>query len=359
MRLRPIRMLASLSTRLTSSRARRDERGVALVLAGLGMMAFCAMAALSLDIGMMLEARRQTQNAADAAAHAAAQEMPNQSAARAAAQLYWDLNAPTVGTATLDITFPDSHSVRVEASNQVAFFLAPVFGVDSADVTVAAQVGASALPADVVIAMDTSGSMCKDSHGLMLTCPTKGTLHPWAEVQAATLAFPNYLLTHTEDWLGLVSFSTQPTRQMPMSQGYASYPTKVNNLHPDGYTNIGGAIAESISTIAQGRPNSGNLKIIVLVTDGVPNVYPNGNNWTICGGSGCSQAYNYGRTQAAAAAAQDIRLYTIGLGDSVNSAYLAELAATGHGSYVESPTAADLEAAFAEVARRARIAFTE
>ncbi|MEZ4501264.1 MAG: vWA domain-containing protein [Dehalococcoidia bacterium] len=341
-------------------RWRNEESGQALVLTGLASLALIGMAALALDIGMLLEARRQTQNAADAAAHAAAQEMPDQAAAEAAAQLYWDLNAPTLGNATLEVSFPDSRSVRVEASNEIDFMLAPVLGIDSGDVTVAAEVGADALPADVVIAMDTSGSMCADSHGLRLTCPGGVTLHPWQEVEEATLAFPDYLLTHTEDWLGLVSFSTEPHREMPMSQGYASYPTHVGNLHPDGYTNIGGALEESIRTINQGRPNAGHSKIIVLVTDGIPNVYPgHGSNWNICGGSGCSQAYNYGRTQAEAAAAQGIRVYTIGLGDGVNSTYLAELASTGNGSYVESPTADDLEEAFAEVARRARIAFTE
>ena len=325
------------------------------------MMSFMAMAALSLDIGMYMEARRQTQNAADAAAHAAAQAMPDQAAAQAAADLYWDLNRPSLGTATLSVTFPSATNVRVEAHNEVPFAFAPVIGVLAGEVFVAAEVGADALPADVVIAVDTSGSMCKDSHGLMLNCPNPGSsLHPWAEVQEATLAFPDYLLTHTEDWLGLVSYSSDATREMPMSQGYASYPTKVGNLHPSGYTNIGHAIQVSIDTAVQGRPGSETMKIIVLITDGVPNIYPaGGGGWNNCGGSGCAAARNYGFDQADAAAALGIRLYTIGLGASVDADYLTELADHANGTYVESPTAADLEAAFAEVARRARIAFVE
>ena len=359
--MRATRMIRSLGTvidRLTR-RGRSEEQGIALVLAGLGMMSFLAMAALSLDIGMFMEARRQTQNAADAAAHAAAQEMPDLAAAQAAADLYWTLNEPSLGASTLNVSFPTNQSVRVEAYNAVPFFFAPVFGVLSGDVEVAAQVGADGQPADVVIAVDTSGSMCRDSHGLMLTCPNVPNLQPWTQVQEATLAFPDYLLTHTDDWLGLVSYSTEANREMPMSQGYASFPAKVGNLHPDGYTNIGHAIQESTDVATQGRPNVSTLKIIVLVTDGVPNVYPGGGgSWTTCSGT-CAATQNYGRDMAEAAAAQGIQLYTIGLGATVDSDYLTELAELANGAYVESPTAADLEAAFAEVARKARISFTE
>ncbi|MEZ4502291.1 MAG: VWA domain-containing protein [Dehalococcoidia bacterium] len=339
--------------------AAENEDGVAIVLTAMMMVVMCGMAALGLDVGMLFAARRQTQNAADAAAHAAAQELPNLAAAQTAANDYWILNEPTLGTPSFAVSFPDSDSVRIEAHNEVEFFFAPILGFFSGDVEVAAQVGANAQPADVVIAVDTSGSMCRDSHGPMLNCPNVANLEPWNDVESATLAFPDYLLTRSDDWLGLVSYSSEATRQMPMSQGYPSYDTTVMSLHPSGYTNIGHALEVSVDTITQGRPNVDTMKIIVLVTDGVPNIYGSPGHWTNCGGSGCAAARNYALNVADDAELEGIRIYTIGLGNSVDASFLTDLAERTGGAYVESPTAADLETAFAEVARKARIKFTE
>ncbi len=49
-----------------------DERGLVLVFAGMGMMAFLAATMLALDVGMVMTARGQAQNSADAGALAGA-----------------------------------------------------------------------------------------------------------------------------------------------------------------------------------------------------------------------------------------------------------------------------------------------
>lgn len=50
----------------------RDERGMSLVFVGLGLMGFVAASMLAIDVGMLMTARAQAQNSADAGAHAGA-----------------------------------------------------------------------------------------------------------------------------------------------------------------------------------------------------------------------------------------------------------------------------------------------
>ena len=50
----------------------RDESGFSLVFVGLGCMAFVAASMLAIDVGMLMTARSQAQNSADAGALAGA-----------------------------------------------------------------------------------------------------------------------------------------------------------------------------------------------------------------------------------------------------------------------------------------------
>ena len=53
-------------------RLRRNERGMTLLFVGVGFTAFMAATTLAIDVGMVMTARSQAQNAADAGAHAGA-----------------------------------------------------------------------------------------------------------------------------------------------------------------------------------------------------------------------------------------------------------------------------------------------
>ena len=356
-----IRML-----RLLFSRLRAEERGVVLVLVGAAMFGLIGMTALTVDVARYFELRRQLQNGVDAAAHAAAVRLTDgQGAAAAAATEYWDLNEPSLGDATLiDVSFPGGADtrVRVEAEATIGFLFAPLLGFsDATIVSVVAIVASDAQPIEVVVVLDRSGSMCRDSHGLILECPDPPPQwEPFTQVQAAAIAFPDSLITHTDDRLGLVSYSTEASRDMPISQGYAGYTNQVENLEPTGWTNIGHAIAEAADMLTGGGPNPDAQKIIVLLSDGVPNIYPDGGGgWTNCGSSGCAASYNYGRTEAANAADDGIDIFTIGLGLTVDGDYLQELATTGNGAYVFAPTGEALQEAFETIARLINIRFVE
>ena len=53
-------------------RLRRDESGMSYVFVGMGLMAFLSASMLAIDVGMMMTARNQAQNSADAGALAGA-----------------------------------------------------------------------------------------------------------------------------------------------------------------------------------------------------------------------------------------------------------------------------------------------
>ena len=346
---------------------RSEERGAVLVLMGAAMFGLIGMTALTVDAARYFELSRQLQNGVDAAAQAATVKLPEgPGAASAAATEYWNLNQPSLGDATLvDVSFPDGESrVRVEAEATIEFLFAPVMGFLDATVSASAEVALDARTVDVIVVIDRSGSMCLDSHGLMLECSDPPPQwEPFMQVQDAAIAFPDFIMTHTEDRLGLVSYSTDTTRDIPLSQGYAGFINQiefqVQNLVPGGYTNIGGALAEAYAAVTQGSPNTDAEKIIVLLSDGVPNVYPAlGNGWEVCV-SGCAESYNYGLTEAEHAADNGVDIYTIGLGGTVDHDYMEQLATIGNGTYIFSPTPEELDDAFAQVARLIRVKFVE
>jgi Flp pilus assembly protein TadG len=53
-------------------RLSRDESGMSLVFIGMGLMAFLSASMLAIDVGMLMTARNQAQNSADAGALAGA-----------------------------------------------------------------------------------------------------------------------------------------------------------------------------------------------------------------------------------------------------------------------------------------------
>jgi Flp pilus assembly protein TadG len=145
----------------------RDERGMTLVMVGCGFLAFMSATMLAVDVGQMMVARTQSQNAADAGALAGAvalvfDDFNNRSASGPAVQ-----NAIAAGTSTqnkvlngqtsvipADVTFPaiDKIRVRVERStargNPVRMFIGPMVGINTANVGAIAT--AEVIPANSV-----------------------------------------------------------------------------------------------------------------------------------------------------------------------------------------------------------------
>ncbi len=144
----------------------RDERGMSLVFVGLGFMGFIAATMLAIDVGMLMTARAQAQNSADAGALAGAvalafdnfddrtPEGPAVTNAIGRAEQN-EVMAQTVSVLPEDVTFPTDETgapnrIRVTVhrtaarSNPLGLFIAPMFGTDTADITATATAEVSA-----------------------------------------------------------------------------------------------------------------------------------------------------------------------------------------------------------------------
>jgi Flp pilus assembly protein TadG len=154
----------------------RSERGQTAVLTVMFLAALLGMAALVLDVGSWMREQRATQAAADAAALAAAQALPDSPGqADVLAASYLGKNGG--GTATVTFTgkntASDTVSVRVER-NAPGFF-AKLFGVDSVDVSAKATARATGLDqarwvAPIVVNIKHPKLNCGSSGGKPVPC---------------------------------------------------------------------------------------------------------------------------------------------------------------------------------------------
>jgi Flp pilus assembly protein TadG len=138
-------------------RLRRDESGMSYVFVGLGFMAFLSASMLAIDVGMMMTARNQAQNSADAGALAGATALlvddfndrspsgPAVTNAIAGAQANTVMSG-VVSVEPNDVTFPNDEAgqpTRVQVSvhrrtsrgNPLSTMIATFFGMPTADVS--------------------------------------------------------------------------------------------------------------------------------------------------------------------------------------------------------------------------------
>ncbi|HEY7794390.1 MAG TPA: pilus assembly protein TadG-related protein [Gaiellaceae bacterium] len=109
----------------------RHDRGQAAVLTVLFIVALMGAVALTLDVGSWFREKRATQAAADAAALAGAQGLPESAdEAHVLAEEYLGKNDG--GDAT--VTFPAADRVTVDVTRDAPGFFAKVFGIDSVEV---------------------------------------------------------------------------------------------------------------------------------------------------------------------------------------------------------------------------------
>jgi Flp pilus assembly protein TadG len=151
-------------------RLAHEEDGFSLVFVGLGFMAFLAVSMLAIDVGMLMTARSQAQNSADAGALAGATALvynnwDDRSASGPAvrnalgASRGNQVMAATVSVNPEDVTFPpapDGQNSRVKVNvfrttvrgNPVSTLIAQYFGIATADIDATATAEAS--PADAM-----------------------------------------------------------------------------------------------------------------------------------------------------------------------------------------------------------------
>lgn len=149
----------------TPLRVSHDQRGVMVVFLGLGLLAFVAAAMLAVDVGHLLTARAQAQNAADAGALAGAVALvfddyadrspdgPAVRSALAAASANPVMRA-VVSVTPDDVEFPTDEAGepnrvkvtvyrRTDRGNPLATLVARYFGIGTADIAATATAEAS------------------------------------------------------------------------------------------------------------------------------------------------------------------------------------------------------------------------
>lgn len=139
-----------------------DERGAISAILALGIVVFLSMAALAIDLGMLMQRRTEAQRTADGAALAGAASLiyvPNDPVnARAWAKQYAAQN--DVGTSTIvlrdqdiDVILPDTVRVRVLRSQSyggpISTLFARLFGTNDVDVATLAAAEAAVGPSSV------------------------------------------------------------------------------------------------------------------------------------------------------------------------------------------------------------------
>jgi hypothetical protein len=121
--------------------ARENERGQAVVLSVLALVALLGMSALVLDVGSWFRTQRRLQATADAAALAGAQQLPNPGLATSMALDYAkDNGGDVLGTDITDTsTYNPNDTISDKAAKTEDGIFSKVLGIDSANIDASAK----------------------------------------------------------------------------------------------------------------------------------------------------------------------------------------------------------------------------
>lgn len=135
---------------------------------------------------------------------------------------------------------------------------------------------------------------------------------------------------------GLVSFTTTATTLMTLvtmnASGRQAIDNAINGITPTAMTCIECGLDNSVNELISSRARANATKAIILLTDGVSNVGDSING-------------------AVFARDNNVTVYTIGLGNDVNSTELTNIALLTYGKYYFAPDAAALQAIFQSIGR--------
>ena len=110
----------------------KHEFGQSALLVALSIATLCGAAALVVDVGMVSVTQGRLQNAADAAALAAAKNLPNVSGAKTTAAQYAELNGVAAGNTTTTTPYNgEANKVEVVCTETMQYAFARIFGTQS------------------------------------------------------------------------------------------------------------------------------------------------------------------------------------------------------------------------------------
>lgn len=187
------------------------------------------------------------------------------------------------------------------------------------------------VPTDVMLAIDLSGSMNDDGG----TPP-----EPITSVLSAAQSFVAGL--GTGDQVGVVTYATKGIVAEILTHESARIKDVIGNLTIDakeerGSTNTGEALLRMREELTSSRHNENARKVGILLTDGLataPKEDPDA----------------YAEKESIGVKGEDIQLFTIGLGEKVNSEFLSKLA-TKSSYYYNAPTINELEGIYTAITK--------
>jgi Mg-chelatase subunit ChlD len=191
------------------------------------------------------------------------------------------------------------------------------------------------VPTDALLAIDLSGSMNNDGGS-----PPQ----PISSALAAADSFVSLLANGDHNQAGVVTYATTAHLVQGLAPVFIGSHPKTQNLidgltidpkEETGGTNIGDAIKAAQAEFATTRHNRDARKVLVLLTDGKATEPGN-------------DAEGYALAAAKAAREADITIFTIGLGNGVDNAFLSTIADDETRRY-EAPGRADLDRIYRSV----------
>ena len=134
------------------------------------------------------------------------------------------------------------------------------------------------------------------------------------------------------DQMSLEVFATTARHEVNLSQNVTAVSDRLYHMQAGHYnttTNIGGGLLTAMSELSSARARASSAKVIVLMSDGKPNIDENGNY--LGGGSQAINDWIIRVTQQAAD--RGIRVYTISVGADVDEPLMAQIATVAGGQH--------------------------
>lgn len=318
----------------------RDQNGANLAIFAISLTVAVGMAALSIDVGMMLTAKNQLQSSIDAAALAAAsglQVSQNEAMARAMIVTQQDtLIDQPLELEEEDFSFIGIDKVQVSVTRPVNLVFSQLFGLQNLQVSASATAEMGAR--DIMLAFDRSGSMDDDTRDPRVPQPITDT-------KEAAKFFVNKIRDneYTVDQLGLISYSTDALLDVNLGRSFSRIRQKINRFQADGYTNIGEALNIANQELLNSERRT--FKYVILLSDGMANRPGRGTPTN-------PTAIQYAKEKADFAADNNIKIYTISLGNRTDRNLMEYIANKTGGQHYYSPTTAELQAIFDDIATK-------
>ncbi|MGH7621554.1 MAG: pilus assembly protein TadG-related protein, partial [Gemmatimonadaceae bacterium] len=176
------------------------EQAQVLPLFALLMTGLFGAIGLSVDLGRAYKEKAELSRALDSAALAGAIELPDTTNATDKATQYMTINMPRATLLAPEIDVP-AQKVTITAKSRVPTIFMRLLGISHVDVSASAQAGASnlgssALPLDVELVLDDTGSMGSGCTNAQRNTPSAGQSSPVCPIgltRNAAQAFLNIL----------------------------------------------------------------------------------------------------------------------------------------------------------------------